>query len=177
VIFFYLKNWAPNLYPIEELLDTYDTVGDDLKDFLLKDKNLDIFSEFVVIQLKLKSLFPMKKEYWTESRNQEYSYSERSEAFMKFIKSPELYELLAVCKGQDTQGKWYFNPIIPFRSGTDKKVIEQFMYGTNVQVAGRSKYSGIYTVQNHFRYNWRERKVIKSDKKTKRKNLSSEISN
>jgi len=120
-----------------------------------------------VFEIGLKKLIKNKKEYWTKiPRSQKFeigAYEGLMGWIGKFLKSPKLYDILVVVRGE-TAGEPVFDlgKIFFLKSSDNMKKIEEFMYFSDQVVDPRSMHSGLYDVKGVFNLSLKTGKLYRT---------------
>lgn len=126
----------------------------------LKESGVLLSEICMVYKIEKNRLYPLKKEYWKQSKSLPYTKTGRLPEFKKMMIHPEMYEILITpSRYVETQDIWGFTAALPMKAGTSDKVIEQFMYSSDTVVDERSKHAAIYTVATSMKFFWRKNKI------------------
>lgn len=101
----------------------------------------------VVLELKLNRLWKLKKEYWQNpSVDTIFQYAT---SFIKVMKVPKLYQILAVANLDD--GKhWHYRIAMPFYLTGADETIEKFLCCSKTPVEISAKYAALYTIEKAY---------------------------
>jgi len=152
------ENEILGLYPLESIftdLDEGARAAQEIRKLEEEVEHIQIPDECLLIPIKYKSKYPMRKEHW-EKPSVTYDAFDRMKLFLTAARQPSLYSLL-VTPGSYINEKWLFHASLPFTG--KREVVENFMYMSDLPVDERAKYSAIYSMGEKMRFNFETREI------------------
>lgn len=139
-----------------------DTLISDAHEYIeiIQQEDVLILNEGMLLPLKLKRSFQLKKKYWKNP-------SIEIDPFSKIVKNiemlifPAAYELLVTPAGE-VGGTEIFSFTFPFLAVNSQRDIESFMLTSNHPVPTDAKNAGVYEIDEPIGINWDTKKLIKN---------------
>lgn len=129
---------------------------------------ITIPEECLLFPLKLKSKYPLKKEFWTKP-SLEFNTQIRMDSFTKVLENASFYTLLVTPHLFEDKSKiWHLHAAIPIIDPSDKASIDQFMLNSDYIVEPRAKHAAFYTIGEKLRFNWRTGEMKQFDRTAKK---------
>jgi len=109
----------------------------------------------IIVQMKLKKLIEMKREYWTNPvKNKFVEFKVFND--LDFLSNPKLFQYMVVPMFFDEKTKeWYLAVSNPFYISDDNRAIENYILTSDEAVDPRAKNAATYVVEKMWGMNWK----------------------
>lgn len=125
---------------------------------LKSSRSVSVADVSLLINISFEKKIPLYKYYWRVPEVN-YSIEEKIKSYTKLPYHPHFYKIVVTPTLVDEYGKWYFDPAFPILNTAADSVIETFMSTTNHVVEHKARFAALYSVEDLFSFNWKQKKV------------------